>query len=167
MSREIKFRAWHNELKVMLYPPNNFDSMPYCRPHTKVMVVDSIHETSYESHLCAVIDWTGHWFHHGKLQDAILMQFTGLKDKNGVEIYEGDIVSWGKPPIELEERIAEVKINLDIQFDCKNISYPYVFHYGSFIYADTEKHLTVIGNIYEHPHLLTPTGGNEDKIGKV
>ena len=81
-----------------------------------------------------------------------LMQSTGLKDKNGVEIFEGDIVQWGDTPDWEEEpiRVAVVKINPDIQFD-SNVG---IFEYGRFIYRDTERFLTVLGNVYENPELL-------------
>ena len=81
-----------------------------------------------------------------------LMQSTGLKDKNGVEIFEGDIVQWGDTPggEETPIRIAVVKINPDIQFD-SNVG---IFTYGQFAYKNTEKFLTVLGNIYEKPELL-------------
>ncbi|HDT7912801.1 TPA: hypothetical protein RD593_001144 [Enterococcus faecium] len=82
----------------------------------------------------------------------VLMQSTGLKDKNGVEIFEGDIVQWGDTPDWEEEpiRVAVVKINPDIQFD-SNVG---IFEYGRFIYRDTERFLTVLGNVYENPELL-------------
>ncbi|MCU1870289.1 YopX family protein, partial [Enterococcus faecium] len=81
-----------------------------------------------------------------------LMQSTTLKDKNGVEIFEGDIVQWGDTPDWEEEpiRVAVVKINPDIQFD-SNVG---IFEYGRFIYRDTERFLTVLGNVYENPELL-------------
>ncbi|EKQ3345423.1 TPA: YopX family protein [Enterococcus faecium] len=81
-----------------------------------------------------------------------LMQSTGMKDKNGVEIFEGDIVQWGDTPDWEEEpiRVAVVKINPDIQFD-SNVG---IFEYGRFIYRDTERFLTVLGNVYENPELL-------------
>jgi len=76
-----------------------------------------------------------------------LMQFTGLLDENGIEIYEGDIVS---AAIYFDEKsqILEVKFReasfvidyIDSESDCVSI--------GSFA-GD----LQVIGNIYEHPEL--------------
>ena len=82
-----------------------------------------------------------------------LMQYTGLHDKNGNNIYEGDIVRWGdmvgfghEKPV----RVAVVRFDPDICFD-SNVG---IFEYGNFAYKETDKYLTVIGNIYENPDLL-------------
>ena len=79
----------------------------------------------------------------------ILMQYTGLKDKNGVEIYEGDVVICLGP--DLEETFSTVAFaegafcvnhkHLGVEFD--------------FLYF-VDSAMEVIGNIYEDPELLEP-----------
>lgn len=70
--------------------------------------------------------------------------FTGLKDKNGKMIFEGDVVKW------LKEKIAEVRINPDIQFVVseKEIHYPALTPIGF------EKEIEIIGDIYSNPNLI-------------
>jgi uncharacterized phage protein (TIGR01671 family) len=84
-----------------------------------------------------------------------LMQYTGLKDKNGVEIYEGDILS-------VDENFRKIT-------ECEGKNVLVSFHEGAFMYgrcgdpfyANTylwmgiqSKSLEVIGNIHENPELL-------------
>jgi len=77
--------------------------------------------------------------------DQILMQSTGLKDKNGVEIFEGDIIVW-----EYSEKPQEVFWDNSIcGFSTK--------HYHLW---RTVKKVKVIGNIYENPELLEPANEN-------
>ena len=68
-----------------------------------------------------------------------LMQYTGLKDKNGKEIYEGDIVKCLRPNNFKDKEIIIVKI-------------PTLGKYSDFMNIIE---IEVIGNIYEHPELLT------------
>lgn len=75
---------------------------------------------------------------------GILMQYTGLKDKNGKEIYEGDILGWESDSIPNAEVIYNQK---DCRFTPFSRSCPddkWVFNGGE-----------VIGNIYENPELLS------------
>jgi hypothetical protein len=115
MNREIKFRAWDKYNKKMHYQPevnfHFFDDEFTCvlNEHDQVVV---------------------------QPESVVVMQFTGLLDKNGKEIYEGDILSH------------------------KYYSMPVICEFvdGSFIFDDISKYdesLEVIGNIYENPELLT------------
>ena len=92
----------------------------------------------------------------------IPMQSTGLKDKNGKEIYEWDVIRRDDKSNGKWWRFAVVEIAPDIQFNCSSIkevdwiknSSDYTFRYWQFAYKDTENHLTIIGNIYENPELV-------------
>lgn len=99
------------------------------------------------------------WLHQG--QSIIVMQGTGLKDKNGCEIYEGDIVKWDDMSGEKYWRVAQVKTKPSLSFECfdcpaieNSSAHGHSFAFGNFIYTDTENHLEIIGNIFENPELL-------------
>lgn len=82
-------------------------------------------------------------------QDAILMQSTGLHDKNGVEIFEGDIVQY----LDGEYSFVGVVENSAFGIYAKNKYDNYSFE--DFADENTkEADVVVIGNIYENKELL-------------
>ena len=129
MNREIKFRAWDKKNKEMIndiaiYPEYDW-------------VVQSDNDALCERE---------------RAEDGqiILMQYTGLKDKNGKEIYEGDIVkfdtTWNEK--DWENIIGEVRFNEG----CFVITDKNGNHYEEVRHTDE---IEIIGNIYENKELLT------------
>jgi uncharacterized phage protein (TIGR01671 family) len=125
--------------------------------------------------------WTGPWasgkyrmIYSGDLREegnadnftfdnGILMQYTGLRDKNGTEIYEGDIVKWtrvtfedcSRTVIEKTEYIIGEVYWVETMWAIRRDGAGYrLMPY--FVESDE---FEVLGNKYEHPHLL---GGEEE-----
>ena len=116
--REIKFRAWDSELKRMV---------------TEMSVSQFETVNGYFQRVQPIYK---------------IMQYTGLKDRNSKEIYEGDIVkaSKGKGTI---IKIAVIKWDFPAAFWLMVDGWDKGA--GGLLYGELE----VIGNIWEHPELLT------------
>ena len=118
MKREIKFRAYiRDEGRLLNVNLIDFDD-------EYVRVWDEYGENEEE------------WF----LKDCELMQYTGLKDMNGVDIYEGDIVRFDTNVQILESEVTYYHGMFTIK------------KYGEKIPLFTG--LKVIGNKFENPELL-------------
>ena len=128
--REIKFRAWDKTRIVMIgigYPNNWGDDKDEWWADNDKMCLEGISDASSNENL------------H-------LMQYTGLKDKNGVEIYEGDIVELFDVTIRGSMYGETIKDEVDFLDAC--------FVVGSYDLRDYV--CKVIGNIYENKDLLNP-----------
>lgn len=135
--REIKFRAWDHENEIMRYFPFSSISKDYYdEPDTEFKLVfgDEFHD-----------DYTAVWEDAEKMETA-LMQYTGLKDKNGKEIYEKDIVIDIESPH--DKGIVKWYPKGHWGIDFNYLSNTYLPKYT------TEFEIEIIGNIYENPELL-------------
>jgi uncharacterized phage protein (TIGR01671 family) len=133
-NREIKFRTWDKQLKQFAEWTNRdpfFDTS-----HGQIFFWERVQreDGSYDGDI--ILQDYGDRF--------ILQQYTGLKDRNGKDIYEGDILKWH----EGENNLSEV-IFLNGSFMVRGINW------GAFWYlSDYYAAYTYFGNIFENSELI-------------
>jgi hypothetical protein len=115
MSRVIRFRAWAAYGEMLANVQNHIGNGPWAFGNILM-----------------------------KPDEFSIMQFTGLLDANGVEIYEGDICVWY---INNLERLGEVYYH-DQSFEMRSPSLGYIG------WDANRGEIKVVGNIYQNPELL-------------
>ncbi len=126
--REIKFRAWNKKNKVMRVLCDTF--------YWIQIGVDRLFKS--ELSFFATSGYPKKELLASTIDGDIFMQYTGLKDKNGKEIYEGDIVLCSRHD---GEDMHEIVIE-----DIRQLP--------QFMFGSNLDWREVIGNIYENPELI-------------
>jgi uncharacterized phage protein (TIGR01671 family) len=129
--REIKFRIWDNELKWWWCEDSQYLQMDGKK----------IHPAPWSTLSADLPN-----------DSIVVLQYTGLKDKNGVEIYEGDIIHYkfdgDSYPKEAVDRI------LTCSYDEDEGMYSFDNSDHSYYWAEIKRHCNIIGNLFENPELL-------------
>lgn len=120
MNREIKFRAWDKYNKIMLQNESLVIYLEKCFVEKPSFHRDTI-----------LVDLS--------FNPEFIMQFTGRQDKNGKDIYEGDIVTHAMNP----NKFVIIYDSTRCRFRLKDFEF----------YIEDE-YFAVVGNIYENPELL-------------
>ena len=153
--REIRFRMWNLEEKKMqpVVGLGMMEIVPECGLVKSCYNEEYVFYENEFGDLVSVL-----------LDKCILMQSTGLKDRNGKEIYEGDIVktSLGDVGVVKFGICEDMEINDEYGFDYFGFYIDGIIDVFGLINKDVstrvsslvEGEVEVVGNIYENPDLL-------------
>lgn len=149
--REIKFRAWDNDRNQFVIFGNGHTlgkgyhlSPSFTKQDDDVISLSD--KQYYQNHFN--LTW---------------LQFTGLRDKNGAEIYEGDLLRYPGDPnhftaYEVFFHDGDANSDFNIGYSCGR-----THHQGSIcggpipsFKPKSVAHMEICGNIFQNPELLTP-----------
>lgn len=137
MDRRIDFRGWDGN--KMWYPSDNFNVILEFNKISGWNLTPN--RPGYKGEYLAGES-------QSKTPMFTLLQFTGLKDKNGKDIYEGDV-------LDCQDRIVQVVWHEQAgQWDSKFIRYQFDLCSSGIQNLDWKYRAVVIGNIHENPELI-------------
>lgn len=146
MSRPFKFRVWSETLRQWM----NHVAIIDCRGNVGSHFVEVTETQEVKHH---VVDMAA--------RQPVVEQFTGLLDKDGREIYEGDIVS-----VNINERDHVFRINAEVWWQDGSWRFgrlkefvtgrEYGHRWHELFHYMTPEETWVVGNIHENPELLNP-----------
>ncbi len=145
MKRKIKFRAW--ELK---------DPWDDKKGQQMYYGVEGAYDTLGHMENSKGEEIQYGWSSFGEVLGDVeegklaLMQFTGLKDKNGKEIYEGDIIEYEKQWWAKSDDI-NYKHREEVSWNSTDGSYA---HFAAGDWSVDSADVEIIGNVHENPELL-------------
>lgn len=138
MQDRFKFRFWHKPTKKMM----------------------NVYSYTSDFVFGDTLDGIGTEYNPAKFDDCVLMQCTGLKDKNDKLIFIDDIVTLDNGAVCLVKQVNDKK-SIDygriVAYSIKTLDKKYKDVYIPTVLSDSE----VIGNIYENPELLEGTDENQ------
>lgn len=135
MTSPLKFQAWDTKNKKFL------KSRDFCIYNGQPVRIEKIHGSGHEP---AEVGFKSIYGKVKYSKGITIMQSTGLTDKNGKEIFEGDIVRW-------DGQISEVKYE-----GSSFVHQPFAKPHGKVPVSHcVESDIEIIGNKFENPSLIT------------
>lgn len=145
MNREFKFRIWDEENSQFVY----FD-LRRLHGHWSGVILNELGADLMDDEVVGMSDKE-----KGLLVQSHIMQYTGLKDRTGVEIYEGDILEsrsvYNRPDIIGSAVGRRAVVWENVEAPCDNVGIRFV---GFDLDWDEAAKSLIVGNIHESPEKL-------------